>query len=220
MKTMNDNLFRMNLQLFAEVEAAPATGSEISIDGGNSSQATDTQAPAQTSAQRVTQDHAEKLFTQADVDRMINQRFARIQRDTERRVEQAREEGRTEAERLAQMTEQQRAEHERQRSEQAAREREESLARREAEITRRELKSTAIDTLASKKLPTGLAEILNYTDADACNESIDTVEKVFRAAVQQEVNDQLKASGVRLSGTRNSDATIIASMRRAAGLPD
>lgn len=217
---MNDNLSRMNLQLFAEGETTSEAGAETSIDSGNRSQATDTQAHAQTSAQNSAQDHAEKTFTQAEVERIINQRFARIQRDTERRVEQAREEGRTEAERLAQMTEQQRAEHEHQRAEQAAREREESLARREAEITRRELKSTAIDTLASKKLPTGLADILNYTDADACNESIDTVEKVFRAAVQQEVNDQLKASGVRLSGTRNSDATMIASMRRAAGLPD
>lgn len=220
MKTMNDNLFSMDLQLFAEGEAAPAAGGETSNAGGSSAQVADGQAQAQTPVQGPTQGHAEKLFTQADVDHMIDVRFARIQRETERRVEQAREEGRTEAERLAQMTEQQRAEHERQRAEQAAREREESLARREAEITRRELKYTAIDTLASKKIPTELAEILNYTDADACNESIDTVEKAFRAAVQQEVNDQLKASGVRLSGTRNSDATMIASMRRAAGLPD
>lgn len=198
MKTMNDNLSRMDLQLFAEGEAAQAAESEISIDGGNSSQATDTQAPAQASAQKPTQGHGEKLFTQADVDHMINTRFARIQRETERRVEQAREEGRTEAERLAQMTEQQRAEHERQRAEQAARERETELTRREAEITRRELRAEAIDTLVQRGLPRELEQMLDYSSADACNTSIDTVERAFRDAVQKGVNERLRASGVTL----------------------
>ena len=195
---MNDNLFSMDLQLFAEGEAAPAAGGETSNAGGSSAQVADGQAQAQTPVQGPTQGHAEKLFTQADVDHMIDVRFARIQRETERRVEQARQEGRTEAERLAQMTEQQRAEHERQRAEREARDRETELTRREAEITRRELRAEAIDTLVKRGLPRELEQMLDYSSADACNTSIDTVERAFRDAVQQGVNERLRASGVTL----------------------
>ena len=150
---------RFNRQLFAEGESAPAAGGETSNAGGSSAQVADGQAQAQTPVQGPTQDHAERLFTQADLDRAINTRFARIQREMERRVVQAREEGRTEAERLAQMTEQQRAEHERQRAEQETRDRETELTRREAEITRRELRAEAIDTLVQRGLPSTLEQM-------------------------------------------------------------
>lgn len=191
-----NNLF--NLQLFAEGEAAPVAGGETSNAGGISAQAADEQAQTQTQAQDPAQNHGTQLFTQADIERIMNQRFARLQREAERRVQQAREEGRTEAERLAQMTEQQRAEHDRQQAEQAARDRETELTRREAEITRRELRAEAIDTLAQRGLPTMLEQLLDYSGADACNTSIDTVERVFRDAVQKGVNERLRASGVTL----------------------
>ena len=69
-------------------------------------------------------------------------------------------------------------------------------------------------------MPRGLEAILNYADADACNASIDAVEKVFREAVQQGVNDRLAQSGVKLHVGGNTDAALTAAMRKAAGLPD
>ena len=48
------------------------------------------------------------------------------------------------------------------------------------------------NTLAEKKLPVGLAEVLNYTDADSCNKSITAVEKAFQQAVEAAVNERLK----------------------------
>ena len=94
---------------------------------------------------------------------------------------------------MAQMSAEQRAEHERQAAEQAAKDRENALAQREAEITRRELRATAIDTLLKRGLPKSLESVLDYKDADSCNASIDVVDKAFRAAVQEGVNERLKA---------------------------
>lgn len=203
-----ENYANINLQLFAE----PAETTPPAADAG----AVNTAAQS-TEGEGV----AEQTFTQADVDRIVNQRLARAQRDAERRVEQARNEGRSEAERLAQMTSEQRIQHEREQAERTARERENSLAEREAEITRRELRAEATDTLISRGLPVGLAEILNFTNADACSASIDAVEKIFRAAVQAGVEERLHKSSAPLNrNSADANAALLAQMRRAAGLPD
>ena len=93
----------------------------------------------------------------------------------------------SEAEKLAKMTAAEKAQYMQQKKEK-------ELNDREAEITRRELMATAKNTLADKKLPQGLAELLNYTSADECNKSIDAVEKAFQSAVEDAVRDRLKGS--------------------------
>ena len=172
---------KMNLQLFAEGADTP-----------DAQQLEGAQADAQT------EESPERTFSQADVDRIVAERLARANRDTESRIRAARQEGRTEAERLAQMTEAQRTEHERQEAERVAREREEGLAQREQAIARRELRAQAIDILVSRELPRGLADVLDYSSVDACNASITTIEREFRAAVQQGVDARLRASSVNL----------------------
>ena len=69
---------------------------------------------------------------------------------------------------------------------------EKELSDREAVITRKELMAEAKNTLAEKKLPVSLAEVLNYADADTCNDSISAVEKAFQEAVEAAVNERLK----------------------------
>ena len=204
MMNMNESQnLKMNLQLFAEPAAEPGAEPDAAA-----------QEPSQEPAQQP------RMFTQEELDTAIANRLSRYKRDEAKRIETARNEGRSEAEKLAKMTENQRLEHERQRAEQEAKDRETALATREAEITRRELRAAAIDTLAQKGLPRGLEAILNYADADACNASIDAVEKVFREAVQRGVNDRLAQSGVKLHVGGNTDAALTAAMRKAAGLPD
>ena len=68
---------------------------------------------------------------------------------------------------------------------------EKELSAREAEITKRELSAQAKETLAEKGLPIQLADILNYTDADSCQKSMDAVEKAFKEAVDKAVKDKL-----------------------------
>lgn len=181
--------FRMNLQLFAETgeAASPPARDNVPPQDGD-------QQPART-------------FTQEDVDRIVNQRLARQQREADARVARARDEARTEAERLAAMTQEQRFQHEREQTESAMRERESSIAAREADLARRELRAEAIETLASRGLPRNLEQILNYSSAEACSQSIDAVEKVFRDAVKAEVTKQLAGSAVELR--RGSQAAAI-----------
>lgn len=91
----------------------------------------------------------------------------------------------SEAEKLAAMTKEEKAEYMRQKQEK-------DLATREANITKRELMAEAKNTLAEKNLPVSLAEVLNYTDADSCKQSIEAVEKAFQEAVQAAVEEKLK----------------------------
>ena len=180
----NNDLFKMNLQLFGENEPQNPQ--------------TDTQTEPQTEPQQ------ERMFTQAEMDAAIANRLSRYKRDEDKRIEEAKQAARSEAEKLAKMNAEQRAEHDRQEAERAAKAREDEITRREAELTRRELKATAMDELAKRKLPGGLLDILNYSDADACSASIATVEKAWRECVQQGVNERLAQSGVSLkTGTGN-----------------
>lgn len=91
----------------------------------------------------------------------------------------------SEAEKLAKMNKEEKAEYLRQKQEK-------ELKDREAAITRRELMAEAKNTLAEKKLPVGLAEVLNYSDADSCSKSMEAVEKAFQEAVQAAVDEKLK----------------------------
>lgn len=91
----------------------------------------------------------------------------------------------SEAEKLSKMNKEEKAAYLQQKKEN-------EIAEREAAVTRKELMAEAKNTLAEKKLPTGLAELLNYENADVCKKSIETMEKAFQAAVEAAVQDRLK----------------------------
>ena len=192
----------MNIQLFADGADGNGGAEGGSNGGGEQSNGDDAQNAQGGSEQPKTYTEEE---LQAEVNRVVQQRLERQKRDEKKRIDAARAEGRSEAEKLAQMTAEQRAEHDRQEAERAAQERENALAAREAEINRRELRATAIDTLAKRGLPTSLEAVLVYKDADSCNASIDVLEKTFRAAVQQGVEERLKASGVNIRSGNTPD---------------
>ena len=70
--------------------------------------------------------------------------------------------------------------------------RDKELSDREAAVTRRELMAEAKNNLSDEGLPVELAEVLNYTDADACKKSMETVKKAFQTAVEKAVDEKLK----------------------------
>ena len=82
---------------------------------------------------------------------------------------------------------------------------EKELINREAEITRKELMAEAKNTLVEKKLPAGLADVLNYADADSCSKSISAVEKAFQEAVETAVQDRLKGGKPPKKAPENND---------------
>lgn len=130
----------------------------------------------------------EKAFTQADIDRIIRAEKAKWQRQQQKAV--------SEAERLAKLSTEERAAEE-------ARVREEALNQREAEITRRELRAQALQDLAAQQMPSELAELLDYKDAQACSASIQKLKSVWQKAVQKGVEERV-ASGAPRSGAAGS----------------
>lgn len=107
----------------------------------------------------------------------------------------------SEAEKLSKMNKEEKIEYLRQKQEK-------DLLDRESAITRRELMAEAKNTLAEKKLPVGLAEVLNYADADTCNKSIAAVEKAFQEAVQAAVEEKLKGGKPPKKATSQEDADL------------
>ena len=126
-----------------------------------------------------------KTFTQDEVDNIIKGQ-------------------QTEAEKLASMSEKEKKQYQEQK-------RAKDLETREAAITRRELTAQAKEQLADKGLPITLAEILNFTDAESCNKSIETVEKAFQSAVEKAVEDRIKGGKPIKKATddKTTDAELI-----------
>jgi len=180
-------LLPLNLQLFAEGDSS--AGGEAAAAGGD--EVVGGQEPADKGkGDKVTFTSEQQEY----INKLIGQTIAKERSRWEKEFQTKLDEAKTEAEKLAKMTAEQKAEYER-------RKREEELAKREREITRRELRATALETLAEKGLPKQLAEILDYTDAESTNKSIEAVEKVFREAVEQAVNERLKGGGAPKGGT-------------------
>ena len=78
---------------------------------------------------------------------------------------------------------------------------EEQLAQRkieldelEASLRKRELRAIAAQQLAERGLPSELVEAVSYDSREACERSIDNVERVFRDAVQRGVAMRLGAA--------------------------
>lgn len=162
----------LNLQFFAE--GGDGGGSE---DGGGSGGEGD--------GNHLTFDEFLKAGNQAEFDR-------RVQKAIETAVSNAQDKWKTladdkvsEAEKLAKMNAQEKAQYLQQKKEK-------ELSDREADITKRELMATAKNTLTEKGIPLELADVLNYADADSCNNSIATVEKAFQSAVEKAVEERLK----------------------------
>ena len=160
------------------LEADTGAGVNGSDNTGNTDITTQNES---TSNEQTEENQTEKTFTQKDVDKLIQDRLAREQSKWEKRVQDER----TEAEKLAKMNAEQKAKY-------AEEKRLSELEKREKDITTRELRATAYETLAEKNLPKELVDILNYSDAEQCNKSIEAVEKAFQSAVEKAVNDKLR----------------------------
>lgn len=146
---------------------------------------------------------------QAEFDRRVNKSLETAKSKWETEKQTAIDDAKKEAEKLAKMNAEQRAEHERQK-------READFAKRERELTTRELKAGALEILTQKGIPKELAEVLNYESAETCNASIAAVEKSFQQAVEASVNEKLRGTPPTAGGTPPDIAD--AKLRSAFGL--
>lgn len=102
-----------------------------------------------------------------------------------------------EAAKLAKMNAEEKAQHEREK-------REKELADREAAVTRRELKAEARAQLAEQGLPAKLADVLDFSSAENCKASFESVTAAFNEAVQDAVNERLRSKEPPKKGQQNT----------------
>ena len=163
----------MNLQLFAEPGLEPAPAPEPTPEP--------TPEPKPEPAPQSFDDILKNKDYQAEFDRRVQKALGTAKEKWSALMDDKL----SEADKLAKMNKEEKAQYLHQKKEK-------ELADKEAAITRRELMAEAKNTLAEKKLPVGLAEVLNYADADSCSKSIEAVEKAFQEAVQAAVEEKLK----------------------------
>ena len=133
---------------------------------------------------------------QSEFDRRVQQSITTALKNQKEKYDALMDDRLSEAEKLAKMTKNEKQEY-------LNKKHEKELSDREAAITRRELMAEAKNTLAEKKLPVTLADVLVYTDADSCNKSIEAVEKAFTEAVAAAVEEKLKGGKPMKNGDSN-----------------
>ena len=194
---------RMNLQLFAlrPMMLAPDTG----LGGGSGTESTggdnptgDTSTEGNAGETKSFDDILKDKAYQSEFDKRVAKALetAKSKWDAESKAQV--EAAKTEAQKLAKMNADQKAQYEQQKKI-------EELEKREKDITTRELKATAYETLAEKNLPKELIGTLNFSDAESCNASIAAVEKAFQTAVEKAVNEKLRGGNPPKSAQANNN---------------
>lgn len=171
----------MDLQFFAE----PGDGAGANGGNGGGAEGGEGGTSGDDGTEPPSFDDLLKNGHQAEFDRRVQKAIDTAVGKAQEKWQALTDDKLSEAEKLAKMTKEEKTQY-------LAQKHEKELAEREAGITRRELMAEAKNTLAEKKLPAGLAEVLNYTDADSCNKSIAAVEKAFQEAVEERVQERLK----------------------------
>ena len=134
----------------------------------------------------------EKKYSDADLDRIINQKFAKWQKDQDKAV--------SEAEKLAKMDAQQKAEYERDQLQKRVAELEKKENRAEmGKVARGMLNEDGIN------ITDDLVNMIITTDAESTKTNVQQFSKLFKAAVQDAVKEALKG---KTPGTGSSSGTV------------
>lgn len=171
--------FKMNLQLLASDEGSEGTDTTEQTEGADAGVETN-----------------EKTFTQADIDKIVNERLARekkkIEKVNEEKYQAQLKAELEESEKLAKMSESERI------KAQAEKERkqfESERAKFESEMkafNEERMLNTTMKTLAEKNLPVEFAQFLKVDNADDIMENISVFEKYFNESLEKMVNERLK----------------------------
>lgn len=121
------------------------------------------------------------------VSKTVQKEVQKALNKAEKKWKTLRDESVSEAEKLALMTPEEKAKYQ-------SDKREADLAKREAELNKKELQSGAKSKLIDAGLPADLHTVLDYTDEDACDRSIEVLKETFQKAVEAAVEAKLKGS--------------------------
>lgn len=138
-----------------------------------------------------------KTFTQDDVDKILSERLEREQKKFEKRLETETKKAQEEAEELAKMSEEEKI---KELSEKQATE----LADKEKNLTLRENKLDGIDKLNELKIPIRFVDFVLNEDKDVMDKNIELLHKEWKAAISEEVANQLKGKPPKDPNSDNS----------------
>ena len=176
------NKLPMNLQFFAEGSPAPEAGAPAGAE------TTDTEQ------QEQPQEGSQRTFTQEEVDKMVQKRMARYDRDHQKEVDDAR----SEATRLAKMNKDQQKDYQLQQAEQA---REEALSK----LARYEMRDTARQQLIDGGYKNPTDEDIDLIVTEKAETTKANGEAFLKAVerIRQSVRDELlQGNTPQLSGTQ------------------
>lgn len=94
--------------------------------------------------------------------------------------------------------------------------RESQFKAREQELNEREFKFNTREILMERSLPVELADVLNYTNNEDLNSTIDHIEGIFKRAVEAEVTKRFRGTTPKRGNVTPS--AIADGMRKAMGL--
>lgn len=167
---------RFDLQFFAEDAAAdPKPVTAESDDDEAAAEQDKDEKPVKS------EKDAEKKYSDADLDEIIGKKFAKWQKDQDKKVD--------EAKKLAKMDAQQKAEYERDKLQK-------ELDEYKRKDTLSEMTKTARKMLADEGIsaPDEVLSILVTTDAEKTKNAVDSYSKAFKAAVEDAVKERLKGN--------------------------
>lgn len=134
--------------------------------------------------------NTEKTYTQSELDALLQQETDRRVTAALKKQAQKNEAKVKEAERLAQMNEQEKYEYQ-------LEQREAAIAEKEKELALAENKNVASKILAEKGLSLSLVEFVVAEDADTMDANIKLLEQAFNQSVKQEVEKRLASKAPR-----------------------
>ena len=142
-------------------------------------------------AEPTEQPQDEKKYTDADVNAIIDKKFAKWKSEQEAKE--------NEAKKLAKMNADEKQKYQ-------LDQREQELADREKAIARKELTAEAKAMLSERDLPVELVNVVDLTSAETVSQSVAVLQKSWEQAVQKGVQEKLKGGAPMKQAPVDSDA--------------
>ena len=143
-----------------------------------------TNTNTKTGVDTTTENNTPKTYTQEEVDKLLQQEGDRRVTEALKKAEKKNQDKVKEAQRLAQMNEQEKYEYQLQ-------QREEAIKAKEKELSLAENKNEASKILSEKGISLSLVDFVVADDADTMKANIDLLDKAFKASVKAEVEKRL-----------------------------
>ena len=133
----------------------------------------------------------EKTFTQAELDAIVKKRLDKAEQKFNERLNQLEE-----AQKLAQMSEQEKQQFEFDKRVKELEQREQALLEKESAYSKQQYQNEIENQLKAKGLPTDLADLLINLDAETVAKKIDSMANAIGASVNSEIENKLKSSSI------------------------